>query len=184
MDDQIKNKMEQAYNLIEQAHHQMTDVWLEHVLFGWQWWLGVFLSVIPWLLWVLLRDKQKAVHSLLVGFFVITISSWLDLIGISLGLWHYNWEVLPFIPANIPWNFSLIPVTIMLFLQYRPTVSPLIKAAVFGGFTAFVAEPLAQWVDLYEPEQWRHIYSFLIYIFIYMTAYSLYSLKKSRASDK
>jgi len=172
-EDWLKKKMEQAYDLIEKANDQMMDIWLGYILFSWQWWLGMVLSIAPWILWIKLRNKQMAGCLLLAGFFVIIISSWLDSLGVALGLWHYTWEVIPFIPANLPWNFSLLPVTVMFFLQYKPTISPFIKALAFAGFSAYIAEPLSQWIGLYEPEQWRRMYSFLIYIVIYLMAHYL-----------
>ncbi|MFD2703647.1 CBO0543 family protein [Paenibacillus shunpengii] len=133
-ENQIHHAIEQAYQLIVEAHRNMTEIWRNHVLFTRQWWLGVGLSICPWLIWIGIRDQRATGQFLLSGFTIIIVSSWLDQLGISMGLWHYHWEVIPFMPANFPWNFSLLPVTVMFLNQYKPEVNPLIKALLFGGF--------------------------------------------------
>ncbi len=45
-------------------------------------------------------------------------------------------------PDYIAWDFSLMLVTIMFFLQVKPKVSPIIKGLIFAAMTAFLAEPL------------------------------------------
>jgi len=57
-ENQIHHAIEQAYQLIVEAHRNMTDIWRTHVLFTRQWWLGVGLSICPWLLWIGFRDKR------------------------------------------------------------------------------------------------------------------------------
>ncbi len=108
-ENQIHHAIEQAYQLIVEAHRNMTDIWRTHVLFTRQWWFGIGLSICPWLFWIGFRDKRATGQFLLSGFTMIIVSSWLDQLGIAMGLWHYHWEVIPFMPANFPWNFSLLP---------------------------------------------------------------------------
>ncbi|WP_310239273.1 CBO0543 family protein [Brevibacillus nitrificans] len=86
------------------------------------------------------------------------MSSWLDQLGIAMGLWHYHWEVIPFMPANFPWNFSLLPVTVMFLHQYKSGIHPLFKALLFGAFSAFVAEPVSQMADLYPRSLETHLF--------------------------
>lgn len=73
-------------------------------------------------------------------------------------------------PPFFPWDTTLMPVAVMTFIQFKPKIHPAIKAAVFAASAAFVAEPLAVFIKLYEPIVWRHIYSFPIYFAIYFTA--------------
>ncbi len=61
----------------------------------------------------------------------------------------------------------------MFLNQYKPEVNPLIKALLFGGFSAFVAEPISQMADLYHPIHWKHIYSFPIYVGLYFMSSSI-----------
>jgi len=43
-------KSDQLYDLIEKTHDKKIDLWLENVVFTWHWWLGVALTVLPWML--------------------------------------------------------------------------------------------------------------------------------------
>jgi hypothetical protein len=161
---------EAAYNLISKSNIDMINIWLKHVLFSWRWWLGVALTFIPWILWIKFRKKESTSRLLFVGFFVILICSWLDLMGILFGLWSYYFNVVPFSPAFLPWDFTLLPVTIMFLLQIKPQISPIIKAIGFSIFSSFMAEPFFTWIETYNPKHWRYIYSFPIVIVIYLVS--------------
>ncbi|WP_227939525.1 CBO0543 family protein [Alkalihalobacillus deserti] len=170
MNETLQEQTEKTYNLIVQANNQMLEIWKNDVLFTWQWWLGVGLTIIPWLLWIKYRKKDSTIRLLSAGFFVILISSWLDCLGVVLGLWYYVYEVFPFIPSYFPWDFSLLPVIIMVFIQIKPTTHPLIKGITFSGISSFLAEPFFIGIGLYRLLNWEHIYSFPIYIVIYLMA--------------
>lgn len=45
---------------IHKLIQQKIDIWKEHVIFSDLWWVGVGLSVIPWIIWLIIR-KMKAV---------------------------------------------------------------------------------------------------------------------------
>ena len=168
MNDEYIKVMENAYCLISQANKEMISVWFKYTLFTWQWWVGVALTIIPWVLWIIFRKKESTNRLLLAGFFVILISSWLDFIGLLFGIWSYYYRVIPFSPAFIPWDFTLLPVTIMFFLQIKPNIHPIYKAIVFAGMSAFVAEPIFVMLGIYNPKHWKYIYSFPIFFLIYL----------------
>jgi len=162
--------MEHAYNLISQANSDMIKLWLKHTFLTWQWWVGVALTIVPWILWAIIRKRESSNRLLFVGFFVMVISSWLDLMGILFGLWSYYDNVVPFSPAFLPWDFTLLPVTIMFLLQIKPKVSPIIKAIAFSIFSSFVAGPFFVWIGTYNPKHWKYIYSFPIVVVIYLVS--------------
>jgi hypothetical protein len=170
MNKEYINRMEDAYNLISQANNHMISIWLKHTLFTWQWWMGVALAIIPWILWIIFRKKESTNRLLFTSFFIILISSWLDVLGLLFGLWSYYHNIVPFSPAFIPWDFTLLPVTIMFLLQIKPKVSPIIKAIVFSAFCSFIAEPFFVWVGTYNPKHWKYICSFPIVIVIYLVS--------------
>ncbi|MGJ9386192.1 CBO0543 family protein [Salipaludibacillus sp. CF4.18] len=171
MNESLQEQIEKTYNLIVQAHNQMAEIWQENVLFTLQWWFGLTLAIVPWVLWIIYRKKDSTIRLLSAGFFVMLISSWLDFAGVTFGLWYYIYEIIYFIPSFFPWDFSLLPVTIMFLIQIKPNVSPLIKAIFFSVFTSFIAQPFLIWSGLYQPIHWEHIYSFPIYIVIYLIAH-------------
>lgn len=157
-------------DLIKEINKIQDIYWYNHTLFTWQWWLGIFLTIVPWIVWIVIRNKKSTNRLLFIGFFVILFTSHLDFLGVKMALWYYEYNVLPTLPAYIPWDSSLFPVTIMLLLQYKPNFNPYIKAVFFGAFTAFIGEPLFVAIKLYSPIVWRHTYSFPIYV-IYVILY-------------
>jgi xanthine/uracil permease len=166
-------KANELYDLIEKVHDKKITLWLDHVLFTWQWWLGVFLAVVPWILWFVFRKKGSTHRLLYAGFSVIMVSSWLDFVGIALGLWHYNYDVLPLLPSYLPWDFTIIPVIIMFLIQIKPDSHPFIKALIFAAGSAFIGEPFFSWIKTYTPENWKYIYSFPFFICIYLLGHFL-----------
>ena len=177
-DQNYFRKAAEVYEKITSIHQGKRALWISDVAFTWQWWLGVGLAIVPWVIWILLRKKESTYRLLTAGFFVIVMCSWLDVIGITLGLWHYNFDVVPMMPSYLPWDFTLLPVLVMSFIQYKPKMSPIIKAIVCAAISAFVGEPVSQWLRLYDPHNWKSIYSFPILIVIYLIAHFISSRKE------
>lgn len=173
--DEVHKKMEQAYEQIEKVHDQMYQTWLDGVLFTWEWWVSISLSIIPWLFWFLFRKKNSTYRLLTAGLWVAFISTVFDSLGVALGFWHYHFEVFPIIPSFSPWDITLMPIIVMFILQIRPNANPYIKSILFGVIGAFLAEPFFEWLGLYKRDQWEYIYSFPLYSGIYLMAHSLLS---------
>lgn len=164
-------KADKIYDLIEKAHDKKFHFWLENVIFTWQWWLGLALLIVPWILWFFFRRKTSTYRLFTAGLFVIFISSSLDFIGVALGLWHYNYDVLPFLPSFTPWDITILPVITMFLIQLKPNLNPFLKAFIFAGGSAFIGEPIFSWLKLYSPEQWKYIYSFPFLFSIFLLAH-------------
>lgn len=174
----VEHQITQAYDLLHKSNQQMTEIWLHHVLFTWQWWLGTFLTIAPWIFWWLVKPKDSSGRLLYVIFFVIIITSWLDFLGSgALGLWHYYYEVLPFIPSFIPWDFTIIPILVALTIQYKPKANPIIKAIICSGIFSFIGEPVFEALKMYAPNGWRNYYSFIVMCVIYLVAHYLSKAK-------
>jgi hypothetical protein len=69
------------------------------------------------------------------------IAALLDILGAQMGLWHYRYEVVPLLPSYFPWDFTLMPITLMLFIQIKPNRNPWMKAIIFALISSFIAEP-------------------------------------------
>lgn len=176
-------KVEQLFQETHQVHIELQTLWAKHVLFTWQWWVGVSLTIIPWILWGLLRKKEGTMRFLTVGFFIMFISNLLDSLGVQLGFWYYQYAVIPFIPASVPWNTSLLPVFIMFLLQIKSISNPYIKALIFATISAFIGEPFAVWIQLYDPVNWNYLYSFPIYIVLFLISHYIYHRNSFKVSQ-
>jgi len=157
----------------EELINQKIEIWQEHVLFSGLWWFGVALSTIPWIIWFLIRKKQSTDRILYVGFYIMAISTLLDILGDQAGLWHYRYHVIPTLPTYFPWDVTLMPVTVMILLQLFPKINPWLKAIFFGLLTSYIAEPFIHSLGIYELNTWRYSYSFPIQILIFMSAHWL-----------
>lgn len=164
-------EMMKAYSILEAASRLMIEEWLKYTLFTWRWWVQLFLTVVPWLLWLKFRKKESCDRLMYAGFSVIIYASAMDTIGVLYGLWAYKWKLVPFPPSFIPWDFSLIPVAAMFMLQYNPfKLNRYIKAAIFSAGASFLVEPLFVLMDFYVPLNWKHIYSFPLTMIMYLIA--------------
>jgi hypothetical protein len=160
-------------------HNQIWHVWLTQVIFTWHWWVDVALAILPWVLWRMVRRKELSSRLLFAGLTTALIATYLDVIGMSQGLWTYNTWVLPLMPEYLPWDLSVMPVMAMLFYQFKPRINPWIKSVVFGVLGAFVSEPIFEWLEIYQRLNWELYYSFPIYIVVYMIGYYVFK----RSSD-
>lgn len=73
-------------------------------------------------------------------------------------------------PEFIPYDICALPVATMLFIQFFPTVKPLIKSLVYSAFASFIFQPIGVWLGLYNNMAWKHYYSFPILIIVYLLA--------------
>ncbi|KAA0548445.1 hypothetical protein FZW96_07680 [Bacillus sp. BGMRC 2118] len=160
---------------IEELVYEKIDIWKEYVLFSELWWLGVALSIIPWIVWFLIRKKDSTDRLLYAALFVIVISLCLDVLGDQLGIWSYRYNVIPVLPTYLPWDLTLMPVTVIVILQFKPDGNPIIKALLFAAISSYLAEPFFHKLQIYHLKQWKYSYSFPIQIVIYLLAHYISS---------
>ncbi|WP_138420879.1 CBO0543 family protein [Aquibacillus sediminis] len=168
VNEKFSEGVKEVYTLLKQSTDLHKELWIEHVVFSWRWWLVLVLTILPWIFWSIFRKKGSTHRLLFVGFFTMFISILLDITGARLGWWYYKYEVIPFSPSFKPWDISLLPVLTMFFLQVRPQINFFIKAVIYAFLIAFCAEPLFMWLGFYEYPNWEYIYSFIIYFIIYL----------------
>lgn len=174
-DPELLNELDRILEEYGNIHDEIEHVWLEHMVFTWHWWLDAALAVLPWVVWLIVRDRKRQ-HSLFyAGLFSMFVATMLCMAGVSQGGWNYNTLLLPYFPEYLPWDITVMPVGTMFFLQYFPKVKPWLKGAVFGVVAAYVIEPIFIWLGMYEPSSWEHHYSLPIYFVIYMISNWLYT---------
>lgn len=178
MNQDLSEKVDKANQLFHQANVEIYRLWVNEMLFKWPWWLNAALTVLPWILWIMVRKKDSTHRLLYAGAVVLIVSSFLDAIGMALNLWTYDSKLIPLIPPYAPWDFCVIPVSVMLLIQIKPKVSPFLKAAALSGVGSFVVQPLIEWLGLYNPKSWKHYYSFPIAYVIYLIGHYI-SKRKS-----
>lgn len=168
--DRLHYEMYKGINLINQGYEARLKIWQEEVLFSWRWWFGMGLSVLSWIIWFLIRRRNSSDRLFYSGLFVMLVSVSFDAIGMQLKAWHYIYPIFPVIPAYLPFDLCLMPVSIMILIQVKPKIKPVYKAVLLAFFASFVAEPFFRLMDIYEPFFWKNYYSFPIYFVIYLVA--------------
>ena len=182
IDPYLIQKISELMNVYRNAFAQICKLWADEIVFTWHWWLALGLTIAPWVFWAFVHDKKQSHRLFNAGFITLLIASLLDLIGIYIGLWQYHTMVVPLVPAYLPFDWSFMPVTAMLFYQFVPKISPWIKAVVFSAIGSFIVEPIFTWIGIYHRIHWEYWYSFPIYIAVFMVGYAVYRRKSGMAT--
>ena len=162
----VKNAVEQLYAL----HKKFLELWKSEMFLTWRWWLAVALFILPWVVWIIIRKEESTYRLLFPGLFIILFSLIFDLIGVTLDVWYYPVKIFPILPQSEPFNFSVLPVVTLLFIQYFPKVKAIYKALIYAIAGSFIFQPLMEWIGLYANDEWKNYYSFPILMVMYLTA--------------
>ncbi|MCL6573289.1 MAG: hypothetical protein K6T88_16650 [Bacillus sp. (in: Bacteria)] len=172
------NQIEKATQKITESNQLIVEAVMNAFIFTWQWWIAVGMLVVPWIIWGIFRNRKSSARIFSAGLLVMVLSEILDTFGVSFGKWAYPVKVVPVATLNFSFRLSILPVVLMLMLQYKPHINPYIKAVFFGGFGAYVGMPTLAMIDLYKKIDWAYTYSFLILISFYLVAH-WFSQKKT-----
>jgi hypothetical protein len=154
----------------EKVQIMSRQYWISDDLFSFNWWLLVSLMILLWLFWGKFVNKTKIVEILLGGSLISIVTLLLDLTGLNLGLWNYTSLLFSgFYPTLAPVDLVVIPVTYMLIYQYKINwKSFFLTSVMVSGIYSFVAEPIFNGLDIYRLNHWHYIYSFPIYILLFL----------------
>jgi hypothetical protein len=154
------------------CHHHMDffQLWNTGMYLTWRWWLVVAMTVVPWVVWFFIRKRESTHRLLYAGLFVAFLALFLDMLGVIADVWSYPVLLFPILPECSPYNFTILPVVTMVFLQYCPNRNRYLKALVYAALGAFGFQPLMEWAGLYLNDEWRDWYSFPILYLFYLAA--------------
>lgn len=172
---QLLQMFDDNMNNVTLQVHEKIYLWRHYVLFTWQWWLGIALTVLPWFLWYLVSRKRADMDRLLyVSYIVMVIALCLDIIGDQIGLWHYRYNVIPHVPTFVPFDLTLVPVSVLITIQTFQNLNPVIKGVAYALASSYIGEPFFHAIDVYNLIHWRYMYSVPIQICIYLAADTIY----------
>jgi hypothetical protein len=141
--------------------------WLDNELFSWNWWILIFLLIVPWIVWIKVLERKRLIEILLFGTFVFIPTNLLDTIGDDLRFWIYPTELFPWDLRAFGFDASMVTITYMLIYQYFHSWKSYIIAQVSMAFLfAFIGEPLCHYLDLVLYIEWKYFYSFIYYIIL------------------
>jgi len=178
------SQSEKAYNQLNEVSTIFANIVREEFLSTWQWWFGIALFIVPWVLWFKFRKKDSTGRLLLAGILTILLSLTIDLVALSLGIWSYPMIIIPLAPfLFLPYHFSLAPVAIMFALQIKPTMNNYLKAIIFSAIAAFGGMNFFNAIDFYNPKGWSTLYDFIIYLILYFSAYYVTKIESYNKLD-
>lgn len=152
--------MNELINIHEKYAQLHKHQFFENVLFSYQWWFLIGISILSWTMWGILVNKKRLNSILLIGLVTSTSALILDDIGISMNLWIYPYYLFPFSSVQYPIDLAIIPVFYMLLYQYFPQWKTyLVSLTLVTLFAVLVAEPLFTHLGIYIPIYWNHWYS-------------------------
>ncbi|PGT88881.1 CBO0543 family protein [Bacillus sp. AFS040349] len=167
---------EDILKINENLNNTSFSHWYHDDLFTVTWWFLLLSTIGPFIVWNKFRDRNRSLELILFGLISSLLASFLDEVGIFLGLWGYPDKLIPIIPPLVPADVAVIPVFSMLIYQYSPTLTSYIwKYIIFAGILAFMIEPAFVKFDMYAYHKWwTHtcsfigliLYGLIIYYFI------------------
>lgn len=179
------SKSEQAYEQYTNISSVFAEIVKDEFITTWQWWAGLALFIIPWLIWFKYRKKDSTGRLLLAGLLVIILSLIIDLAALSLGLWTYPMIIIPLAPfLFLPYHFSLAPVGIMFALQIKPQMNSLFKGILFSAIGAFGGMNFFNAIDFYDPKNWSTLYDFVIFLILFYCGYGITKMDSFQGLEK
>ena len=178
-------KSEKAYQQFTEVSSAFAEIVKDEFITTWQWWVGLALFIIPWLVWIKYRKKDSTGRLLLAGLLIIILSLTIDLAALSMGLWSYPLIIIPLAPfLFLPYHFSLAPVGIMFALQIKPQMNSLLKGILFSAIAAFGGMNFFNAIDFYNPKSWSTLYDFVIFLLLYYAGYWITRMESLRRLDE
>ncbi len=164
---------DQLHEEIIQLKEKLNDLFVERYwkseIFSPIWWLSVALIILPMILWWRIVNKKRLLEICVFGLLTNIIATFLD-IGLSDHMmWEYPVRVLPQVALFLPVDYVIVPVTgMVLYQKFHAWGKFFLASTAASALMSFVGEPLAVRIGMYELFEWKYIYSFPIYIAIYM----------------
>lgn len=141
--------------------------WLDQNLFSFGWWFIVVGIVISAIIWWKFVDKKRIFEVLTFYLLINAIASMVDILGTQFMLWGYPNMILPLVPPLMFVNYVTLPFIYSLIYQYCPKWKTFLWGMVIMAVVlSFIGEPLLVWLKIYDMHNWKHVYSFPIYILL------------------
>ncbi len=186
---------DQLHEEIIRLKEKLNDMFVQHYweseIFTPVWWISIALAIIPIMIWWKIVDKKRLLEMSVFGLLVNVVATFLD-IGLSDHMmWEYPVRILPQMALLLPVDYVIVPVAgTILYQKFPKWWNFLVACTVTSAFMSFVCEPIAVYIGMYRLLTWRYIYSFPIYIAIYVIiklitekAVAITDFERKRARD-
>ncbi|MFX3623287.1 MAG: CBO0543 family protein [Ectobacillus sp.] len=164
-------QLNKGFELISKGNQLYQKLWANEIVFSWRWFLAVFLTVFPWVLWLRYKDKKNAKRYFVSGLIIALTATFLDIAGLSFDLWRYNVQVVPALAGVFPWNATMLPVSFMFAYQWKKESNSMIKGIFVALAVTWIGEPFSDFLGLVNHLRWKHLYSLPIYYLLFVGSY-------------
>ncbi|WP_426446604.1 hypothetical protein ACP26L_22670 [Paenibacillus sp. S-38] len=152
--------MEAMGKKIDKLSNQLTElrweIWFQHTLFTWQWWMLVFTCVLSLGALLLLVDKKQSVRMVAYLGIIYILNKNLDDLATALDWYDYRMQLEPIIPTMLPANLFFIPMGLTLVYHYFSSWKRfLIALGAFSFSVSYIALPLMKLAGIYMEKHWN-----------------------------
>lgn len=143
--------------------------WSTKELFSFAWLFNIAVIIILYVIWVKVVDKRRLKDLLLFGSLIAVCAGFIDMAGITIGLWEYKVRLLPVSTSLFPFDYTAIPILYMLVFQY--TISwrnYLIGSLLASAFFSFVISPIYVLIGIKQYHNFNYLYMFIL-VFVITT---------------
>lgn len=158
----------------EKVARLQEEYWISYTnIDSWQFWVMVFMLIVPLIVLVLKIDKSKM---FLLLFFAFNIHAWfayIDSFGVRRGFWEYPHSLTPYFPFSMSLDGSLVPVTFMFVYQWTLNKKRnfYFYALALSAIFSFGVKPLLVSMNLFGLNKGLNFFHlFLLYCLIFLTS--------------
>jgi hypothetical protein len=163
--------LQQMRALVQELTRIQIEYWRSFSTFrDWELWVVLVMLIAPLILLYLFVDRKRI---FLLGFFGLNYHVWFQYVnaaGISLGLWEYPYQFVPFLPS-FALDASFVPVAFIFLYQWslNHNKNIYLYAILLSALFAFVLKPILVSVHLFHMFKginYFHLFVFYILFFI------------------
>jgi hypothetical protein len=137
--------------------------WSSQELLSFAWLFNIAVIIIFYVIFVKLVDKRRLKELLLFGSLVAVCAGFIDMVGITIGLWEYKVRLFPVSTALFPFDYTAIPILYMFVLQYTLSWrNYLIGSLLASAFFSFVISPIYILIGIKQYHHFNHFYMFIL----------------------
>lgn len=152
-----------VYDIRMMLWDQSYQRWISEELFSFGWFFNIIFLALLYTVWILVVDKKRLREILLFGALMAVVGGFVDVVGVSIGLWEYRTRLLPFSPALFPFDYTVIPIFFMLALQYTSTWrNYFIGSALATAAFSFIVLPVYVAVGITQHHNFNYVISFIL----------------------
>lgn len=177
---------DEVIELRKQLWDMLKDYWFNETLYSLNWWILLISTIGFIIVWLILLDRKRITEIITFGLMISVIGFVLDVTGIVMVLWSYPDRLFPVITPILEIHKADMPIVYMLVYQYTKTWKTYLIYITITAFTfAFIFEPILEWLEIYKLHNWKHIYSFPIFLALGIGAkWLMNKLKQIENSNK